>query len=139
MQKTGRRTAEAVFKQKTKFGDLGIIAFPRVNPNHSSIGFTDASGSYRPGGFTLITMIAFAFMASMFITHWSEVGRDTFQFYDFADKLARGVAVFRRLATVLMSLHEIGHVPRPGICRVPSAAMSPPWDSPSSTSALPFY
>ncbi|MGC2488010.1 MAG: hypothetical protein WA412_04955, partial [Candidatus Sulfotelmatobacter sp.] len=108
MQKTAEERRK-LFKQKTKFGDLSIIAFPAVNPDHFLDWLHGRIGFFYTWWFTLITMIAFAFMAGIFITHWSEVGRDTFQFYNFADKTWRDVAVFWGLATVLMSLHEIGH------------------------------
>ncbi len=108
MQKTAEERRK-LFKQKTKFGDLSIIAFPAVNPDHFLDWLHGRIGFFYTWWFTLITMIAFAFMAGIFITHWSEVGRDTFQFYNFADKTWWDVAVFWGLATVLMSLHEIGH------------------------------
>jgi putative peptide zinc metalloprotease protein len=108
MQKTAEERRK-MFKQKTKFGDLSIIAFPAVNPDRFLDWLHERIGFFYTWWFTLITMVAFAFMAGIFITHWSEVGRDTFQFYNFADKTWWDVAVFWGLATVLMSLHEIGH------------------------------
>src|SRR5579864_1082299 len=108
MQKSAEERRK-FFKQKKKFGDLSLITFPATNPDrfldwlHARIGFI------YTWWFTLITLIAFAFMAGILILHWSEVGRDTFQFYDFADKTLCDVAAFWLLATVLMALHEIAH------------------------------
>jgi len=108
MQKSAEERRK-LFKKKSKFGDLSMIAFPAVNPDrflgwlHNRIGF------FYTWWFTLITLTAFALMAGIFFTHWSEVGRDTFQFYNFADKTLWDVAAFWLLATVLMAIHEIAH------------------------------
>ena len=108
MQKTAEERRKQ-FKKKRKFGDLSMIAFPAVNPDrfldwlHGRIAFV------YTWWFTLITLLAFAFMAGIFVTHWSEIGRDTLQFYNFADKTWWDVAVFWFLALVLMPIHEIAH------------------------------
>lgn len=108
MQKSAEERRK-LFKKKSKFGDLSMIAFPAVNPDrflgwlHNRIAF------FYTWWFTLITLTAFALMAGIFFTHWSEVGRDTFQFYNFADKTWWDVAAFWLLATVLMAIHEIAH------------------------------
>ena len=48
-------------------------------------------------------------MAAITITHWSEVGRDSLQFFNFANKSWADVGVFYVLALVTMCWHEIGH------------------------------
>ena len=45
-----------------------------------------------------MTLVAFAFIAGITITHWTEIGRDTLQFYNFADKTWGDVAVLSGLA-----------------------------------------
>jgi putative peptide zinc metalloprotease protein len=108
MQKTAEERRK-LFKKKKAFVDPSMILFPAVNPDrfldwlHARIGF------FYTWWFTLITLTAFAFMFGVFLSHWSEVGRDTFQFYNFADKTWWDVAVFWLLAAALMALHEIGH------------------------------
>ena len=108
MQKTAEERRKQ-FKKKRKVGDLSMIAFPAVNPDrfldwlHGRIAFV------YTWWFTLVTLLVFAFMAGIFVTHWSEIGRDTLQFYNFADKTWWDVAVFWFLALVLMPIHEIGH------------------------------
>jgi putative peptide zinc metalloprotease protein len=108
MQKTAEERRK-LFKQKRKLGDLSLIVFPAVNPDRFLGWLHERIGFFYTWWFTLITLTAFAFMAGIFFTHWSEVGRDTFQFYNFADKTWWDVAAFWLLATVLMALHEIGH------------------------------
>ena len=108
MQKTAEERRK-LFKQKRKWGDLSMIPFPAVNPDHFLDWLHEHIAFVYTWWFTLITLVAFAFMAGIFITHWSEVGRDTLQFYNFADKTWWDVAAFWLLASVLMALHEIGH------------------------------
>ncbi|MGO8984452.1 MAG: HlyD family efflux transporter periplasmic adaptor subunit [Terriglobales bacterium] len=108
MQKTAdeRRRLQ---KKKNKWGDLSMITFPAVNPDrfltwlHDKIGFI-----YKPW-FVALTLLAFAFTAGVFITHWSEVGRDTWEFYNFAHKSWFDVAVFWIIGAVLLCIHETGH------------------------------
>jgi len=108
MQKTAEERRK-LFKKKKKFGDLSMIAFPAVNPDrfldwlHGRIAFV------YTWWFTLITLLAFPFMAGIFITHWTEIGRDTLQFYNFADKTWWDVAAFWVLGLALMPIHEIAH------------------------------
>ena len=108
MQKTAEERRK-LFKQKKKVGDLSLIAFPAINPDRFLDWLHERIGFFYTWWFTLITLLAFAFMAGIFFTHWGEIGRDTLQFYNFADKTWWDVAVFWLLATVLMSIHEIGH------------------------------
>ena len=108
MQKTAdeRRRLQ---KKKSKWGDLSMITFPAVNPDrfltwlYETIGFI-----YKPW-FVVLTLLAFAFSAGICITHWSEVGRDTWEFYNFAHKSWFDVAVFWILGSVLIAIHETGH------------------------------
>jgi putative peptide zinc metalloprotease protein len=108
MQKTAEERRE-ILKKKKKWGDLGLITFPAFNPDRFLDWLHEHIGFIYTWWFTLITLGAFAFMAGVFITHWSEVSRDTWQFYNFSDKTWWDFAVFWGLATVLMALHELGH------------------------------
>jgi putative peptide zinc metalloprotease protein len=107
MQKTADERRR--MQKKTNWGDLSMITFPAVNPDrflswlYRQIGFM-----YKPWCVAL-TLVAFAFTAGIFITHWSEVGRDTLEFYNFADKSWYDVAQFWLIAAVLLCIHEIGH------------------------------
>lgn len=107
MQKTADERRR--LQKKTNWGDLSMITFPAVNPDpflswlYRQVGFM-----YKPWCVAL-TLLAFAFTAGIFITHWSEVGRDTLEFYNFADKSWADVASFWLIASVLLCIHEIGH------------------------------
>ncbi len=108
MQKSAEER-QKLSKKKKKFGDLSLIAFPAVNPDRFLDWLHERIAFVYTWWFTLITLAAFAFMAGIFITHWSEIGRDTLQFYNFADKTWWDVAAFWVLGLALMPLHEIAH------------------------------
>ncbi len=106
MQKTADQRRRL---QKKSWGDLSEIKFPAVNPDPFLTWlYRQISFMYTPW-FTVLTLLAFAFTAGIFISHWSEVGRDTLEFYNFADKSWFDVAAFWIIASVLLSIHEIGH------------------------------
>ncbi len=109
MQKSADERRRLLETKKKRWGDLSLMTFPAVNPDrfltwlHSKIGFV-----YKPW-FVMLTLLAFAFTAGIFITHWSEIGRDTWEFYNFAHKSWFDVAVFWIVGSVLLCIHETGH------------------------------
>ena len=107
MQKTANERRR--LQKKTNFGDLSEIKFPAVNPDPFLTWlYRQISFMYKPWCVAL-TLLAFAFSAGIFITHWSEIGRDTLEFYNFADKSWFDVAAFWIIGSVLLCVHEIGH------------------------------
>lgn len=108
MQKTAdeRRRLQ---KKKNRWGDLSEIRFSAVNPDQFLTWlYRQISFVYTPW-FTVLTLLAFAFTAGIFVIHWSEVGRDTLEFYNFAHKSWFDVAAFWIIGSVLLCIHEIGH------------------------------
>src|ERR1700746_3416600 len=77
-----RRTAA---KKKSRWGDLGFITFPAFNPDRFLVWLNGKIGFVFTWWFTLLTLCAFAVTVSIFVFHWGEVGRDTLQFFNFAD------------------------------------------------------
>jgi putative peptide zinc metalloprotease protein len=107
MQKTADERRR--LQQKKRWGDLSQIKFPAVNPDRFLTWlYRQISFVYTPW-FTLLTLLAFAFTVGIFITHWGEVGRDTLEFYNFADKSWFDVAAFWIIASVLLCIHETAH------------------------------
>lgn len=96
-------------KQKKKWGDLGFIKFPAFSPDTFLVWLEQRIQFVFTWWFTLLTLAAFACMATIFILHWSEVGRDTLQFFNFADKTWLDLAVFWGITLVLSAIHEIAH------------------------------
>lgn len=107
MQKTAdeRRRMET----KSRWGDLSMIKFPALNPNRFLVWiYKYLWFLYKPWG-VAVCFLALMFMAGIFVTHWNEVGRDTLELYNFADKSWFDIAVFWIVATILCCIHEIGH------------------------------
>jgi len=96
-------------KQKEKWGDLGFIKFPAFNPDNFLVWLEKRIRFVFTWWFTLITLAAFACMGTIFFLHWNEVGRDTLQFFNFADKTWLDVAVFWGITLGLVAIHEIAH------------------------------
>ena len=98
-----------LLKKTSKYGDLSLILFPAVNPDRFLTWMYRYTSYFYSRWFTLLTLLAFGFSAGITITHWSEIGRDTLEFYNFADKSWADVVQFYLLALVVLGIHEIGH------------------------------
>lgn len=96
-------------KKKSRYGDLSLMLFPAINPDKFITWIYRYTRFFYTGWFTLLTLCAFGFTAGITITHWSEIGRDTLEFYNFADKTWLNVAQFYLLAVFVLGLHEMGH------------------------------
>ena len=101
-----RRSA---LKQKSKWGDLALIKFPAFNPDAFLVWLERRIRFVFTWWFTLVTLAAFACAGAIFVLHWNEVGRDTLQFFNFADKTWIDVAVFWGITLVLSAVHEVAH------------------------------
>ena len=108
MQKSAEERRK-LLKKKSAFGDLSLILFPAVNPDKFLTWLYKYTSYFYKRWFTLLTLFFFAIAAGITITHWSEIGRDTLEFYNFADKSWADVVQFYLLALVVLGIHEIGH------------------------------
>ena len=79
MQKS-KEERRKLLKTKSRYGDLSEILFPALNPDKVLSWLTEYTSFVYTPWFTLVTLAAFAFSASITITHWSEIGRDTLEF-----------------------------------------------------------
>ncbi len=98
-----------LLKTKSKYGDLAEIFFPAVNPDGFLTWLHNYTSFIYTPWFTLVTLIVFAFSAGITITHWSEIGRDTLELYNFSHKTWGDVAQLYFIACWAGVLHEIGH------------------------------
>jgi putative peptide zinc metalloprotease protein len=96
-------------KNKGKWGDLAFIKFPAFNPDNFLVWLNREIGFVFTWWFTFLTLGAFAVTLTIFVLHWSEVGRDTLQFFNFADKSWADLAVFWGITFVLAAIHETAH------------------------------
>ncbi len=108
MQKSGEERQKQL-KAKTQQGDLSLYAFPAVNPDKFLTWLHKYTSFIYTWWFTLITLGAFAFTAYITIARWSEIGRDTLEFYTFTHKSWGDFLQFYLLATMALAFHEIGH------------------------------
>jgi putative peptide zinc metalloprotease protein len=108
MQKSAAERRKAL-RAKKKTGDLSLIMFPAMNPDRFLDWLHRNASFLYSWWFTWVTIAAFLFMGGIFVTHWSEVSHDTFQFYNFADKTWGDVAAFWILGSVLGCIHELAH------------------------------
>lgn len=98
-----------LLKTKSRYGDLAEILFPAVNPDRFLTWLNEYTSFIYTPWFTLATLAAFAFSAGITVTHWSEIGRDTLEFYNFSHKTWGDVAQLYIVAVWVLCLHEIGH------------------------------
>jgi putative peptide zinc metalloprotease protein len=108
MQKS-KEERRRLLKTKSRYGDLSEILFPALNPDKFLTWLNKCTSFIYTLWFTLVTLAAFAFSAAITITHWSEIGRDTLEFYNFSHKTWGDVALLYFIFLWVGGLHEIGH------------------------------
>jgi len=86
MQKDAQKRKKLLKAKKSKYGDLAEIAFPAVNPDKFLTWLHSYTSFIYTWWFTLVTLGVFAIMAAITIVFWSEIGRDTLQFFNFTTK-----------------------------------------------------
>jgi putative peptide zinc metalloprotease protein len=98
-----------LLKTKSRYGDLSEILFPAMNPDRFLTWLNKYTAFIYTPWFTAVTLLAFSFSAAITITHWSEIGRDTVEFYNFSHKTWGDVGQLYFVAIWVLFLHEIGH------------------------------
>ena len=96
-------------EKKSQYGDVSHLQFSAWDPDqylewtHRYLSFVYSRW------FTLLTLAAFVFMAYVFVSRWSEISRDTVQFYNFTEKSPYDVAEFWVLLFIVSLFHETAH------------------------------
>jgi len=96
-------------KAKNPFSDLSMITFPAFNPDGFLNWLYPRTRFLYTRWFTVLTLLAFAFSLAITLSHWSEIGRDTVEFYNFTDKTAADIAVLYVLGIFVVAVHEFAH------------------------------
>jgi putative peptide zinc metalloprotease protein len=109
MQMGAEERRKLLKSRKSKFGDLSEIAFPAINPDKFITWLYSYTSFIYTWWFTLLTVGAFLITAVISITHWSEIGRDTLEFFSFTDKTWGDFGVFYLLALLTLCWHETAH------------------------------
>jgi putative peptide zinc metalloprotease protein len=109
MQKTAEERRKLLNSRKSRFGDLSEITFPAFNPDKFVTWLYKYTSFIYASWFTILTLCAFAITATISVTHWSEIGRDTWEFFNFTSKSWGDVVVFYILAVFALGWHELAH------------------------------
>jgi putative peptide zinc metalloprotease protein len=109
MQKDAQKRRKVLKAKKSKYGDLAEITFPAVNPDKFLTWLHSYTSFFYTWWFTLVTLGVFGVMAAITIVFWSEIGRDTLQFFNFSTKTWSDAGIFYVVAVLSMCWHEIGH------------------------------
>ena len=109
MQKTTEERRKLLKSRKSRFGDLSEIPFPAVNPDKFVTWLYNRTSFVYTWWFTLATVLLVTITVAISIAHWDEVGRDTMEFFTFANKSWYDLLVFYLLAVVALCWHELGH------------------------------
>jgi putative peptide zinc metalloprotease protein len=94
---------------RSKWADLSEVTFPAFNPDRFFTWvYRYTSFIYTPW-FTVLTMIGFAISVGITITHWHEIGRDTVEFFNFANRTWGDVFALYTLGMFVVATHESAH------------------------------
>lgn len=96
-------------KAKHRFSDLSMIVFPAFNPDPILNWLYPRTKFIYTRWFTVLSVIAITFTAGLTISHWSEIGRDTLEFYNFTDKSWADIAILYALGMFVVAAHEFAH------------------------------
>jgi len=96
-------------KRKGKFADLSHIIFQGWDPDRFLTWVNKHFSFIYTTWFTLLTLGLFAVMAVIWIDRWSEIGRDTIQYYTFTEKTAGDLLEFWLLFLFMAFFHESAH------------------------------
>jgi len=96
-------------KAKSRFSDLSLITFPAFNPDGFLNWLYPKTRFIYTKWCTALTCVAFLFTLALTLGHWSEIGRDTAEFYNFTDKTVADIAILYLLGIFVVAVHEFAH------------------------------
>jgi len=109
LMQQNKASRQKKLKAKSRYADISLIIFPAFNPDKFLTWIYGYTRFIYTLWFTLFTLAAFAFTIGLTITHWSEIGRDTIQFYTFSQKSWSDIAVLYGLGIFVVAAHEFAH------------------------------
>jgi putative peptide zinc metalloprotease protein len=105
-----QKGAEERHKRATKkLADITTITAGHWDPDTYLTRLHEKAKFVYDGWFILLTLAFFAFMAWIFIDRWSEIGTDTWKYYNFTQKGLGDIAEFWLLFCFLGFFHESAH------------------------------
>jgi len=96
-------------KRKSKYGDVSHLVFSTWDPDHYLDTLHPKLRFIYSRWFAVVSVCAVGFMFYIFATHWSEIGNDSLQFYNFREKGFWDIVEFWWLACAVLFVHESAH------------------------------
>jgi putative peptide zinc metalloprotease protein len=104
-----QKLADERRRRAKKKVDLSTMSFSTWDPDDFLTRLHARTSFVYTKWFTFLTLGAFAVMVLIFVSGWSEIWRDTVQYYTFTDKSAADLAEFWLLFCGLGFFHESAH------------------------------
>ena len=104
-----QKEAEERNRRTKKWEDITMITVGHWDPDEYLNWVHSWAKFIYTQWFTFLTLAFFAVMASIFIARWSEIGADTWKYYDFTEKGLGQIAEFWLLFCFLGFFHESAH------------------------------
>ncbi len=98
-----------ILRQHDRWADLSEVSFPAFNPDSFLTRLYKYTNFIFTLWFTCLTLLIFALTAGITITHWSEIGRDTNEFYNFSNKSWGDILVLYLILVAVVVVHEFAH------------------------------
>ncbi len=100
-----QRAAQSFFK----YGDINDLRLWHWNPDaYLTVLYRYLKFLYTPW-YAVVSLVALALTVYIFVDRWSDLGRDTLQFYNFREKTFGDIVEFWLLAALVLFVHETGH------------------------------
>lgn len=96
-------------KGHSRWANLAEVTFPAFNPDKFLTWFYERTKFVYTAWFTVLTLLIFAICAGISINHWSEIWRDTLDFYNFSNKTWGDVFALYTLGMFVVAVHEFAH------------------------------
>jgi putative peptide zinc metalloprotease protein len=96
-------------QNKSKWSNLAEITFPAWDPDVALTKVHDRLRFLFTYQFLLVSLAMFAFAAYVFVSHWTEIGQDNLEFYNFTHKSLADIVEFWVLVCGIACIHEFCH------------------------------
>lgn len=96
-------------QKKSKWGNLAEITFPAWDPDAALTVIHDRAKFIFTYQFLLLSLAMFTFAAYVAVTHWTEIGQDNLEFYNFTHKGLADIILFWVLVCGIACVHEFCH------------------------------
>jgi putative peptide zinc metalloprotease protein len=96
-------------QKKSKWSNLAEITFPAWDPDVALTIVHDRLRFIFTYQFLLLSLGMFAFAAYVLVSHWTEIGQDNLEFYNFTHKSLADIIEFWVLVCGIACIHEFCH------------------------------